>query len=435
MLRYFPHGRVRQGRLALLTTVLAALLVASLMSASNSTADDDRVDRLEDRREGVNDRISDSRQDLHEVSRQLVRAQARVDRAASSLADARAELADATLAVREAEARDRLMQERLDRAVLRLENAREDLRIGRQAVEDKRDQLAAYAVSTYQAADSQLLDLGWSLAADSAGEALDDIQINDSIGDKQSVVLQELQANEVLLKLTEQRVEDAKEEVAVQRQEAADHLAETRVLRARAETARDNVADRLSDLRAERVQIAELKRQELDRLNALQADRERIEDTLREIAERRARQHRLSLRTTSPPDSGGVLAWPIGNTYITSPYGMRFHPILHIWKLHDGTDFGAGCGTPLYAPADGVVQSAYYNAGYGNRIIIDHGIVRGVSLWSSVNHLTSFAVRAGEQVSRGELIGYSGTTGYSTGCHLHFMVYVNGYTVDPMRWL
>ena len=167
----------------------------------------------------------------------------------------------------------------------------------------------------------------------------------------------------------------------------------------------------------------------------MQADRERIEDRLREIAERRARQHRLSLLTASPPDAGGALAWPIANTYVTSSYGMRLHPILNVWKLHDGTDFGAACGTPLYAPAAGVVQSAYYNAGYGNRIIIGHGIVRGVSLWTSVNHLTSFAVRAGEHVSRGELIGYSGTTGYSTGCHLHFMVYVNGYTVDPMRWL
>ena len=80
-------------------------------------------------------------------------------------------------------------------------------------------------------------------------------------------------------------------------------------------------------------------------------------------------------------------------------------------------------------------MSAYYNAGYGNRVIIDHGFVRGVSLSTSYNHLTSFVARPGEHVSRGQLIAYSGTTGYSTGCHLHFMVYVNGATVDPMTWL
>ncbi len=123
------------------------------------------------------------------------------------------------------------------------------------------------------------------------------------------------------------------------------------------------------------------------------------------------------------------------NTYITSPYGMRMHPILHVWKLHDGTDFHADCGTPVYAAAPGRVLSEYYNEGYGNRIILDHGFVRGVSLQTSYNHLTSFVARSGQHVKRGQLIAYSGTTGYSTACHLHFMVYVNGYTVNPVTWL
>jgi murein DD-endopeptidase MepM/ murein hydrolase activator NlpD len=415
--------------------LLPCVLVASLLAASSSTAGEDREDRLEERRDQVEDRITDQRHDLHEVSLQLVRAQARVDQATQDLLQARAELADATQAVEEAERLDALMQERLDQAMLRLSNAQEDLRIGQQQVEDKRDELAGYAVSTYQSADTQLMDLGWSLAADSAGEALDDIQINESIGDKQSVVLQELQANEVLLRLTEQRVEDAKDEVEAKRIEAADHLAETEVLRQQARTARDNVVTRLARLRAEQSAIAKLKRQELQRLETLRKESERIEDELREIALRRARLHRAALLATSPPNSNGILAWPVGDTYITSPYGMRLHPILRIWKLHDGLDMHAGCGTPVYASAAGTVTASYYNAGYGNRVIVDHGFVRGVSLWTSVNHLTASTVRVGERVSEGDLIGVSGTTGYSTACHMHFMVYVNGYTVDPLRWL
>jgi murein DD-endopeptidase MepM/ murein hydrolase activator NlpD len=67
--------------------------------------------------------------------------------------------------------------------------------------------------------------------------------------------------------------------------------------------------------------------------------------------------------------------------------------------------------------------------------MIDHGIMRGVSLQTSYNHLTSFAASPGEHVEQGEVIAYSGTTGYSTGCHLHFMVYENGDTVNPMSWL
>jgi murein DD-endopeptidase MepM/ murein hydrolase activator NlpD len=140
-------------------------------------------------------------------------------------------------------------------------------------------------------------------------------------------------------------------------------------------------------------------------------------------------------RSIGPGDSGGWLSWPVADTYVTSPYGMRFHPILHYWKLHDGTDFGAGCGTPVYAAASGTVISEYYDSAYGNRITLNHGNVNGVSLSTSYNHLTSFVAGYGQHVARGELIGYAGTTGWSTGCHLHFMVYENGATVDPMTWL
>ena len=114
---------------------------------------------------------------------------------------------------------------------------------------------------------------------------------------------------------------------------------------------------------------------------------------------------------------------------------MRFHPILRRWKLHDGTDFGAGCGTPIRAAASGRVISRYYNSGYGNRVLVSHGWMRGASTVTAYNHLSTYAVRSGERVSRGEIVGYVGSTGYSTGCHLHFMVYRNGGTVNPMNYL
>jgi murein DD-endopeptidase MepM/ murein hydrolase activator NlpD len=140
-------------------------------------------------------------------------------------------------------------------------------------------------------------------------------------------------------------------------------------------------------------------------------------------------------RPVSDGSAGARLAWPVADPYVTSPYGMRLHPILHYWKLHDGTDFGAGCGTAVYAAATGTVVSAYYDNAYGNRLTISHGPVDGVGLSTSYNHLSSYVVGDGDRVGRGDLIGYVGTTGWSTGCHLHFMVYENGSTVDPMTWL
>lgn len=128
----------------------------------------------------------------------------------------------------------------------------------------------------------------------------------------------------------------------------------------------------------------------------------------------------------------GFLSPPTAVPYITSPYGMRLHPIYRVWKLHAGTDFRAYCGTAILATADGKVEWAKYVAGLGNQVMLYNGVVSGKVLNTSYNHLASFAVGAGQTVKRGQVVGYQGTTGTSTACHQHFEVYVNGSTVDPM---
>jgi murein DD-endopeptidase MepM/ murein hydrolase activator NlpD len=133
-----------------------------------------------------------------------------------------------------------------------------------------------------------------------------------------------------------------------------------------------------------------------------------------------------------PPGSHGFLH-PVPGA-VTSGFGRRFHPVLRVWKLHDGTDFGASCGTPIRAPYSGTVDRRYFNAGYGNRLIIRHGRVAGAVVRTAYNHATRYVVSPGQRVRRGQLIGYVGSTGHSTGCHLHLMVWLNGRLVDPMSW-
>jgi len=342
--------------------------------------------------------------------------------------------------VHEAAVRDRQMQDLLQQAIIKLQDARTDLYQGAQDVKVQRAALASYAVSSYQTGGPSVLNIGVAFDAQSPQEALDNMQASATVLDKQTVTLQQFQATKVLLRLTEQRVEETKEDVAVKREQAAEILQTKIDLKQAARDAKEQVRHQLGNFQDAKQEIAAAKQREKHRLNKMQNERERIENKLQKIAERRAAKHRhwLATHRPSPPtlkSGGGYLGWPVTNTYITSPYGMRMHPILHVYKLHDGTDFHADCGTPVYAAANGRVLSEYYNAGYGNRIILDHGFVRGVSLQTSYNHLTSFVARPGHFVHKGQLIAYSGTTGYSTGCHLHFMVYVNGNTVDPMNWL
>lgn len=120
---------------------------------------------------------------------------------------------------------------------------------------------------------------------------------------------------------------------------------------------------------------------------------------------------------------------------VTSPFGRRLHPVLHVWKLHDGTDFGAACGTPIRASFGGRVSRRVSGVGYGNRLFVDHGRVDGHRVETAYNHAIRFVVRPGAQVHRGQVVGFVGRTGFATGCHLHLMVWLDGRLVDPMTWL
>ena len=122
----------------------------------------------------------------------------------------------------------------------------------------------------------------------------------------------------------------------------------------------------------------------------------------------------------------GFMGMPVAGR-VSSTFGMRRHPILGFLRMHKGLDLAAPHGTPVYAPIDGRVAMAGRNRGYGNFIKLVHA--DGVS--SGYGHLSRFAVRAGERVSRGEVIGYVGSTGLSTGPHLHWEVWKNGKTVNP----
>lgn len=113
---------------------------------------------------------------------------------------------------------------------------------------------------------------------------------------------------------------------------------------------------------------------------------------------------------------------------ITSGFGTRRHPVTGVVKLHDGVDLAAACGTPVAAPADGVVVDASFHAAYGFRVRIDHG----AGLQMAYTHLPGLEVREGQRVAAGERIGRVGSTGLSTGCHLHWMAWRDGDLIDPL---
>lgn len=122
------------------------------------------------------------------------------------------------------------------------------------------------------------------------------------------------------------------------------------------------------------------------------------------------------------------ITWPIPDVRCGSPFGPRLHPILHITRLHAGCDMGAPSGTAIHAPADGKVVLAGVRGGYGNTTVLDHGH----SLATLYGHQSSIVVTPGQEVKRGDVIGYVGSTGLSTGPHLHFETRVRGLPINPV---
>ncbi|MGB3806821.1 MAG: M23 family metallopeptidase [Erythrobacter sp.] len=122
---------------------------------------------------------------------------------------------------------------------------------------------------------------------------------------------------------------------------------------------------------------------------------------------------------------------PLDGARMSSSYGMRRHPVLRKRKRHNGIDLAAPTGTPIYATADGIVGRADHFSSYGLYVSIDHG----AELETRYAHMSRIAVSAGERVRKGDVIGYVGSTGRSTGPHLHYEVRVEGVAVNPIPYM
>jgi murein DD-endopeptidase MepM/ murein hydrolase activator NlpD len=166
----------------------------------------------------------------------------------------------------------------------------------------------------------------------------------------------------------------------------------------------------------------------LARYQRLKAEEARIAAALREYGRRRGGAVTTSLK------GGGRLLMPV-NGWKTSDFGMRLNPVYRVWRLHAGTDFAAGGGSPIRAAADGRVVTAGWSGGYGNFTCVSHGRYQGRGMSTCYGHQSVIEVGSGQYVRRGQVIGRVGSTGASTGFHLHFEVRLDGEPLDPTVFL
>lgn len=425
--------RLRPAAAAALAVV--ALTVGGLSPAGAAPGDETT------RKAELDAQVEQLRNDLAETSQRLVDATVVLTQIAATLPAAEQAVAEARAQLAAAVERDAQLADELAVSAAELDKAERELASTLSGLEDTRDVIGKIARESYQAGN--LGGLAVVMQTQTPEDLASRLSLSRSALRSEGVALAELSDARADISNSRATLEAKRDQVAAMKLEQEELVTERAAAEAAAAAAEAQVEALIAQQQqalaaieaekaAEETRVAEMLA-ESARLQEVLVERARVAREAAALAAARAGQP-AGLDQAAPAPTGGILQRPV-NGRLTSQYGTRKHPITGVTKLHDGTDFGAPSGTPIYAAAAGTVVAARTAGGYGQQVVLDHGLLAGQALGTSYSHMSRMAARPGQSVQAGEVIGYVGSTGMSTGPHLHFMVYREGRPVDPMGYL
>ena len=432
-MRYFPGAANRPA--------LATLLLVATLAAGVPLAHADDGDKLKDKQHDVHQQVEQAQADVEDASKAITRARAALAQAEQQLAAAQSDFAakqahaaEVQTQLQAAEAQNATMQAALQTAQANLAQAKADVVTGQAALDTQQAQVKDTIVATYQQGSPELMAWTGYLDAQTPADLIRKMEYADTLVEDQNSLFDQLHAAEVALRAKKDEVKAAEDAADEQADLAAQELNNVQRLKDQADAATNDAL-----LAQNQVTLTVAAREKAQR----QAERAKAKDEaeLAKLKKQEAHIKQLIIAAAAADHSTGYVGADNGfllapvNGPVTSPFGYRIHPIYGYWGLHDGTDFGVSCGEGMRAAAAGKVISRYYSSVYGNRLYLDVGKVNGHNLTVVYNHATSYRVDVGDHVTRGEIVGYVGSTGWSTGCHLHFTVLQDGTAVDPMKYL
>ncbi|KQS97641.1 hypothetical protein ASG23_15160 [Cellulomonas sp. Leaf395] len=458
-------------RRACVVLVAAAIALTGASGPGYADEIDDRRAEAERRGSAADRRAEELEASIEGLSAELSQAALDLQATQARLPAAQAELAEARAALEATQREAAILAGRLQDATDLRGSLRATIAADRADEKVLRATVGAMAREAYRGSPGASA-IGVMLDAEDATDFLDNARLVDAALRSQARVLDDLRQVDANNRNSETRLGAVTDRVTELKAQAEANVVAADEARRVAQAREDEIEQLIADQSAKQDAIASLKTQAETEQAEIDVERAAIERELvtiiaeqraaREAAEAAARAAEAAARAAAeaaaraaaeaagqeppppppppapaPPPSGSVSGALFANPtsinpmYVTSEYGMRLHPILGYVRLHAGIDLRTGCNTPLYAPRDATVLWSQWRNGFGNQVMLDYGTVGGNSVMSSSNHLTRSVVRAGQDVARGQLIGYSGNTGLSGACHLHFEVYVNGSTVNP----
>lgn len=370
----------------LVIALLASMLLSSLTFAGAAEDVDelqDKLSSLEDEKAAVKEKIAELTKQANDVEATRAALQSEIDLTKEEISTVEAYI-------------DRL-QEQIDVKTTELAAAEE-------ALEQKEEEFALTVRTTYEQGDSSYLEV--LLNSSSFSDLLSRMEIITAIMEDNKKIVAEYTA--------------AKEDIEQKKQELQDTQDDQKEYQ-------ENLNYKVDELAASEAEQAAL----AESLQAYKAESEaeydRISNEMQDVSNQIAKLSAQSAASGGVPYSG-TFVWPTPScTTTSSVYGYRVHPIYGTVKFHAGEDIPASYGAEILAAASGTVTTAGWVSGYGNYTVIDHG---GGTM-TAYGHQSSILVSVGQYVEQGQVIGYVGSTGNSTGPHLHFEVYQNGSTVDP----
>ena len=416
----------------LVAAVMGIALVTLGAVPSQADQYDDQRAQIKARQDAVDKALADLSAELEDTSAALVKAYADLQGIQAQIPVAEAQLKAAEDKLAELQAEALLIAQRLDAATNLEKQIGDQIAAGTQRQENLHVAISRMARDAYKG-DLATSTMTAILDSSSAADFVQQTELAQVALRTQTQALRESDEIVAVNRNREARQTAVREQITELKAEADKNVADAEVAKKAAAAHKAELVALAKEAQAKAAEIEKQKAEQQAKEDELKAQQDKLESDLKAVIAKQEAARRAAGKSPigSTADQPFINPTSVNPIYKTSDYGMRFHPILHYWRLHAGVDLRTWCDTPIYAAAAGTVQWTQYRYGFGNQVMVNSGYWKGKSLMESYNHLTSFAVKPGQQVKQGQLIAYSGNTGTSAACHLHFEVYINGSTVDP----
>lgn len=290
-----------------------------------------------------------------------------------------------------------------------IEQAQEKLNSKKEEISDQNDDIGQRLRAMYKSGDTGILEV--LLGSSDISELISNLDMIQLIYTNDQKVLSQMQTQYDEISDEKQTLEKLNEQLKAQK---------------------DEKKQSQQELESKKSDVEELEKQVAEDNEALEAQIDELNKEAQALTEQMQQGEIKASTSADSKYSGTAMTWPVPSSQrITSEYGNRYHPILHVNKFHSGIDIGASEGSQILAANDGMVIFSGVKGGYGNCVMIDHG----GGIVTLYGHCSKLLVSEGQNVTKGQNIALVGSTGQSTGPHCHFEVRVNGSTTNPLNYL